>query len=128
MMNIKDLKIGYFTGDLKDPVGNIRIYNLTPHDLNVVTEDGSVLTVQKSGLIARVSQINKPDGAIGFINITKRTFGEVEDLPEPVDSVFYIVSSLVASAAKGRDDLFVPGPLVRNKEGNVIGCKGLSRV
>lgn len=110
MKNLEDLKIAYYTGDLNDPLGNIRIFNLTPHDLNVVTEDGSVETLPRSGLIARVKQIDKLDGAIGLINITKREFGEVEDLPEPVDSVYFIVSSLVASAAKGRDDLLVPGP------------------
>ena len=128
MLNLENLKISYFTGDLMDPLGSIKIYNLTPHDLNVVMFDGSVETLPKSGLIARVSQEDRPDGFIGGINITSRVMGEVTDLPEPQDSIYFIVSSLVASAAKGRDDLFVPGPLVRNDQGQVIGCKGLSRV
>ena len=39
-------------------------------------------------------------------------------------------SALAAQAAKaaGRTDVLAPGPLVRNEQGQPIGCQGLSRI
>lgn len=103
------------------------VLNMTPHALNIIQSDGSTLTVAPSGFVPRCSSTEVVDGAIGLINITKQTLGEVEGLPESLPGTFYIVSRLVASAAN-RPDLLVPGPLVRDDQGRVIGCKGLSRL
>ena len=65
------------------------------------------------------------DGVI--IETFKSAFGEVENLPPQEEGVMVIVSALVASAAKGRDDLLVPGELVRDDGGNIVGCKSLRR-
>ena len=103
------------------------LVNMTPHDLNIVQIDGSILTVAPSGWVPRCSSSEEIDGTIGLINITKQTLGDVTGLPESLPGTFYIVSRLVASAAN-RPDLLVPGPLVRDDKGRVIGCKGLSRL
>ena len=100
---------------------------MTPHPLNIVQRDGDVLTVEPSGFIPRCASTEKLDQSIGLIDVTRQTLGEVEGLPDPVPGAFYIVSRLVASAAN-RPDLLVPGPLVRDDQGRVIGCKGLSRL
>lgn len=105
----------------------IVLVNMTPHALDIIQSDGSTLTVAPSGFVPRCSSTEVVDGAIGLINITKQTLGEVEGLPESLPGTFYIVSRLVASAAN-RPDLLVPGPLVRDDKGRVIGCKGLSRL
>ena len=102
--------------------------NMTPHPLNIVQRDGDVLTVEPSGFIPRCASTEKLNQSIGLIDVTRQTLGEVEGLPESLPGAFYIVSRLVASAASGRDDLLVPGPLVRDDQGRVIGCKGLSRL
>ena len=74
----------------------------------------------------RCSQSEECVLVINDIALTRQTFGEVVDLPEPEKDVMLIVSRLVASACPDRSDLLVPGPLVRDSEGEVIGCRGLS--
>ena len=105
----------------------IVLVNMTPHALDIIQSDGSTLTVAPSGYVPRCSSTEVVDQSIGLIEITKQTLGEVEGLPESLPGAFYIVSRLVASAAN-RPDLLVPGPLVRDDKGRVIGCKGLSRL
>lgn len=109
------------------------LVNLTPHCINVVSEDGSRLyDVPVSGTVARCSQSETHlfDLQVAGISIpvTGQSFGEVVDLPAPQPETFYIVSRLVAAACPDRNDLLVPGPLVRNDEGQPVGCRGLSRV
>ena len=109
-------------------IGSVVLVNMTPHPLNIVQRNREVLTVEPSGFIPRCASTEKLDQSIGLIDVTRQTLGEVEGLPEEIPGAFYIVSRLVASAATGRDDLLVPGPLVRDDDGKVIGCKGLSRL
>lgn len=122
-----------------------RLVNLTPHVINIVLPSGAVCDVPVSGQVARCSQTEthlfdlqlswfdlQLAGVSPFawveIPVTGQQFGEVVDLPAPQADTFYIVSRLVASACPDRDDLLVPGPLVRNDEGQPVGCRGLSRV
>ena len=109
-------------------IGSVVLVNMTPHPLNIVQRNGEVLTVEPSGVVPRCASTEKLDQSIGLIDVTRQTLGEVEGLPEEIPGAFYIVSRLVASAATGRDDLLVPGPLVRDDQGRVIGCKGLSHL
>lgn len=105
------------------------LVNMTPHALNIIQRNGETLTVAPSGWVPRCSSTEEVDGVIGgLIELTRQTLGEVEGLPDPIPGAFYVVSRLVASAAAGRNDLLVPGPLVRDDQGRVIGCKGLSRI
>lgn len=104
------------------------LVNMTPHALNIIQRNGETLTVAPSGWVPRCSSTEEVDGVIGgLIELTRQTLGEVEGLPDPIPGAFYVVSRLVASAAN-RPDLLVPGPLVRDDQGRVIGCKGLSRL
>lgn len=99
--------------------------NLTPHVLNIFNGDVEIMTLPASGVVARCTQKEEFVANINGITITRQTFGEVYDLPERKDGVRYIVSRMVAEAS-GRDDLLVPGPLVRGDNGQPIGCNGLS--
>ena len=108
-------------------IDGVTLLNVTPHPLNIVQRDGSVLTLEASGICPRCSSNEVVDRAIGLIQVTRQTLGHVEGLPDPVPGLYFIVSRLVASAAN-RPDLLVPGPLVRDDQGRVIGCKGLSRL
>ena len=109
----------------------MEIINLTPHDVNIVLES-SVVTITKSGVVARCAQQTQKVNEINYSNanaiipITQTTYGEVVDLPEPRTNTYYIVSRLVMSAASGRTDLLCPNGLVRDDNGNVIGCESLS--
>lgn len=108
-------------------IDGVTLVNATPHPLNIVQRDGVTLTVAPSGICPRCTSTEVIDGAIGLIDISRQTLGEVEGLPEAIPGAFFIVSRLVASAAN-RPDLLVPGSLIRDDQGKVIGCKGLSRI
>lgn len=101
------------------------IVNLTPHPVNIVTPNG-VIDIPVGGEVARCSQTSKVIGEVNGIPITSQRYGEVYGLPAPVEGTVYIVSHLVAAAATGRADLFIPGPVVRDEEGRIIDCDGLS--
>lgn len=107
----------------------MKLVNLTPHTVNVVLEDGATLNIASSGVVARCSQSDVNVGTIDVdgiaVPLTETSFGDVVDLPAPAPDTLYIVSRLVATAAN-RDDLVVPNGIVRDDNGNIIGCKSLS--
>lgn len=99
------------------------------HDINVIMSDGSVRTYvrqSKDFPMPRCTQSQEVVDEIDGVEITRQKFGEVYDLPPYEEGVFWIVSRLVAEAAKGRKDLLVPGPQIKGEDGVVVGCKGLS--
>ena len=104
--------------------------NFTPHNVVVVVDEAATIVIPSEG-IARVTETKTVapsidvDGAI--IETFTSSFGEVENLPPREEGVMIIVSALVASAAKDRNDLIVPGDLVRDASGNIIGCKSFRR-
>ena len=108
-------------------IDGVTLLNATPHDLNIVQSDGSVLTLKASGICPRRESNEIVDQAIGLSEVTRQTLGQIEGLPGTAPGLYYIVSRLVASASD-RDDLLVPGSLIRDDQGKVIGCKGLSRL
>lgn len=108
----------------------MKIINLTPHAITVVTEAGEpIATIAPSGTVARCQEVSVKVGEVGGIPIFSTTWGEVEGLPEPQEGVAYVASALVAQAAAraGRTDVFSPAKQVRNDEGQVVGCLGLQR-
>ena len=108
-------------------IGGITLVNATPHTLNIVQSDGTILELGASGICPRCSSSEIVDQAIGLIQVTRQTLGHVQGLPDPIPGTYFIVSRLVASATN-RDDLLVPGSLIRDDQGKVVGCKGLSRL
>lgn len=106
----------------------MRIVNLTSHELSFIADDGTVVArIQPSGTVARVASMSKKVGEIDGIPVFSTEFGEAAGLPDPAKDTIYVASTLVAqTAAKaGRTDVFSPADLVRDSEGNVVGCKGL---
>ena len=103
------------------------IINLTAHDVNIVCDNGDVMTFKPSGTVARCSQKTVTIGAVNGIPLTHTSFGDVVDLPQPQKDTIFIVSRLVLTACKGiRDDLVVPNDLVRDDCGNIVGCKSFA--
>lgn len=107
------------------------IVNLTPHTASVIGTDGEVVASFPSEGIARAAQTDVKVGEINGVPIVKTTFGEVVDLPAPVEGVFLIVSIITLNAAKagGRptDDLLITSGLVRDESGRIVGCKALGQ-
>ena len=110
---------------------NIKVVNCTPHDVNLITEKGNI-TFPRSGIIPRLTEqqvkINSINSNGIEIDIMKKSFLEPEGLPEPQENTIFIVSALVAGAAKDRDDLVIPNDTIRDDQGRIIGCKNLARI
>ena len=103
-----------------------KLKNFTPHPIHIVGADGVVTkTIQSSGLIRLKATTVGTGMTVDGVPVTTTQFGEPEGLPEFVDGVFYIVSQLVKSALPQRKDLLVPAEVVRDPNGNILGCKSL---
>jgi len=108
---------------------NQSIVNLTPHDITVISQ-GKSIVFPKFPTSARVS--SKTEFLTNFetpemrVPLTQVVFGELEGLPDPIEGTFYIVSRIVREAAKDRTDLLVPQGLIRDENGQPIGCESLS--
>jgi hypothetical protein len=105
-----------------------KIINLTPHEVVVVGGNGEVLAkFPPSGQIARCAVTRTQTGNINGIPVSKSVMGEIQDLPGEEDDTVYIVSRVVAEAAKGmRYDLVIPDDAVRDDQGRIIGCRGFA--
>lgn len=107
--------------------------NLTPHALYVKAQDGDYVTIPPSGDVARVIYDRFPPEQtnIGGHEIAVAVAGsprEIIGLPDPEEGVVLIVAMAVAASAPAhRGDLMSPGKLIRDEDGTVIGCDGLTR-
>jgi hypothetical protein len=108
----------------------MRLVNLTPHAINLMAGDAT-LTIQPSGVVARCATTRTQVDVLAVdgvqIPVNQIGFGAVQDLPAPQDGVLFVVSSLVANAAKDRQDLLTVDDAVRDAGGNIIGCRALAR-
>lgn len=109
----------------------MKIMNLTPHPLNMVRSDGTVLTILPEGTPARVSVQRTLVGELEGFPVNVSVFGKVEGMPAPADNTAYVVSMLVASALKAAgntDGIYIVDDTVRDAEGKIIGAKGFGKV
>lgn len=130
-----------------------KMVNLTPHTINLIIQysleigqdelgtpkyvrEERIYSLPPSGIIARCKTdrqiidsfiLEDVDGWDITVPVTKTRFGEVEGLPEPKENTIYIVSSLVAQAVPDREDVFFPDDIVRDEQGNIIGCRALGK-
>lgn len=105
------------------------IINLTPHAVSFINADGAtVLTVEASGTVVRVSARTVQTDTLNGLPVTQTEFGEVQDLPDQKDGTIYLVSSLVAQRVPDREDVFIPAESVRDSAGKIIGCRSLGRI
>lgn len=110
-----------------------RFVNLTPHPITLREErqDGTLLdlTIPPSGTVARVSVTYETVDVPYALPTLRRSFGEVEGVPEPETDTYYIVSSLVLEALRGsgRTDVLAPdtGPesAIRDDEGRIVAVR-----
>jgi|DEB0MinimDraft_3_1074331.scaffolds.fasta_scaffold102378_3 hypothetical protein len=95
--------------------------NLTPHSIDLPST-----SIPTSGTVARVTVQRTPLGNVDGVTLVRSTFGDPVDLPDPRPDTIFVVSALVQSACPDRDDLAVPGDLVRDDAGRITGCLNLS--
>lgn len=111
-----------------------RYINLTPHALQVKSLDGGFITILPDAEgPARVFYDHLPPEqvTIGGSEVAVAVAGPVKEiigLPEPQPDMVFVVAKAVSDAAPaGRGDLMSPGRLIRDADGKVIGCDGLTR-
>lgn len=105
-----------------------KIINATPHAVTLMGQDNTVLmTITASGICPRCSVTREVTGTINGIPVNRSVFGEVVGLPDYDPETIYIVSRLVAEAAK-RPDLYVVDDAVRDEQGRIIGCRALATI
>jgi hypothetical protein len=111
------------------------LVNLTPHPV-VIRINGHDVTVPPVKPAARVSTTEGIVGVISYegfeIPLVESGYGNIIDLPDPKEGVFYIVSLVVAqrAVATGRLDVLAPdtGPTaVRDENGKIVAVTRLVR-
>ncbi len=107
-----------------------KLVNLTPHDINILGEDGEILeTLPFDELPARCRVERHLIGGIGNYPLYESVFGDVGNLFNPEENTLYVVSRIVAEAMKGeRTDLIIPEDIVRDETGQILGCRGFAKV
>ena len=104
---------------------NYTYINLTPHDITVLLPNNDKRVFKHDGTVARVSTTTElVSSSAEEIPVYTVVYGKVIGLPEPVKNTRFIVSAMVKNAVPQRTDLVSPGELVRDANGNVIGCRG----
>lgn len=104
-----------------------QVINLTPHKVRIINDENKTIRIiAPEDNPARCKQETVPSGYFNGIPLSATTFGEVYNLPEPKEGTRYIVSRLVLAACPDRSDLLVPNELVRDENGQIIGCKSLA--
>ena len=106
--------------------------NLTPHDIHLQMEDGSIITIKPEAVPARCDSTEIPvfPSSINGINIptVRRSWGKPVGLPEPEEGVILIVASVVLDHAENRTDLMAPDSgksAVRDEKGQIKYCTRL---
>ena len=106
----------------------MKITNMSPHPIRIVKKDGSEIILTPSGIVPRIEQKRVIVDTVDGIEIFEDQIQGVIDMPEPEEGVMIVTSRFVASALTGRSDVFVPGDFIRDENGNIIACKGLTRL
>ena len=96
----------------------MRFINLTPHPVNIIKEDGSVVDIPASGSTIRRGVARKLIGDIAGIPIYETRFDAVDatHVPDQQEGVAYIVSNLALQdqLLTNRPDSYAPGELERS--------------
>lgn len=107
---------------------DVKIVNATPHDINLYKDGKLVKIFPPCGQIARMKENKTKVGRLCEVDVYKTTYDGIKDLPESERNTCFIVSMAVANSeeAKNRYDLIYVGDMVRDDDGNIIGCQSFN--
>ena len=104
------------------------LINMTPHPIFIVDAEGNKLqTILPSGNTIRLTQRTERVTAINGIPISNTVYRDALGLPHFQEETYYIVSQLIKTALPQRTDLLVPAEMLRDANGNIIGCQSLGQ-
>lgn len=89
-----------------------KIINFTPHAITICDADGDII-------------ITFPPGEADGIPLSRTVYGQPTGRPEMEPGTLYSVSQIIKAALPDRDDLLVTEEVVRDADGNFIGCRSL---
>ena len=114
----------------------MRIVNCTPHEINVIIDDGNKINYEsdKNHQI-RVACKSVEVAKYNNIPIRCNWYGDVENMPkeEELKDTLFIVSRIAYEAIKLKypeeivEHFMVPDGAVRDQEGKIIGCTGFAQ-
>lgn len=114
----------------------MKILNTTPHDIIVVRTSGDKVTLPKSEVSVRVNATTEKIRTEDGIEIYKERLEDPvltgpSNLMNGVDAL--LVSRVAAEKMRDIPDyrkykLYIPGKLIRDEAGVIIGCEGLIEV
>jgi len=101
------------------------IENWTSRTLRFLDTDAGMVVVipPEPNAPAHVNMEHEKLG--GYRYITKTYFGEEDNLPDPRQGVFLVVSGVIKSLYPERDDLVVPNRIIRGDSG-AVACQGFA--
>jgi hypothetical protein len=100
----------------------MQLINLTPHKINIHGK-----TIDPTGYVSRVNNVQSQVDTVDGIPILVTTVTEATHLPEPEKGTYFIVPAIVRMSVPKRKDLLSPVKLIRNKDGDVVGCAAFER-
>lgn len=108
----------------------MKLINKTPHDIvvKVSSESTRMVRIPPEDPPNRLAEARQHAFYVGNIPVRKIAYSAANHLPHQQPGVFYIVSLIVAQTYKDRGDFLVPGPAIRDRDGNIIACEGFSTV
>ena len=110
-----------------DRANHTRLVNCTPHELRVFTDQSqdAYRLLPPGTRVPRVEVREKEVGTIEGVPVFASAYGAPVGLPEPAPGTVFVVSLAVRLACPERADLVSPGELVRDAQGQPVGCLGL---
>src|SRR5690554_6307458 len=106
----------------------MRIINLTPHAVTLVTASGDEVVVPPQETPVRIPTTTTPAGEVNGIPVVVERLGDADSvLPEPQPGTVYVVARPVAERAGHRTDLVVPTNVER-VDGRPVRARALARV
>jgi hypothetical protein len=105
-----------------------KIINASPHAIHILGPGNTIVRVfPKSNGMIRVKEYITDAEPIDNVPITNTKWGECDEVPAFVEGTYYIVSQLVKTALPHRKDMLVPKNIVRDGNGNIMGCMSLDQ-
>lgn len=108
-------------------LNDIHVLNCTPHTLNIYNHEGEeIQTVSPSGIVLRVELAYETTAYMNGFPIQNAKVLSIDPLPAQRDGQIIVASGMYRAYVL-RSDVYQLGNLMRDEEGRVIGCVGLSR-
>jgi len=100
----------------------MQLINLTPHKINIHGK-----TIEPTGYVSRVNNVQSQVDTVDGIPILVTTVTEATHLPDAEKGTYFIVPAIVRMSVPKRKDLLSPVKLIRNRDGDVVGCAAFER-